>query len=71
MVHTPEPLDSALAHFAWFVSEMPTQRILHLRPVMGLEALKILRGFGGENNLVFHSGHNIARLSFHVKPDSA
>ena len=29
---------------------------------MGLEALEVLCGFGGENNLVFHSGHNIARL---------
>jgi hypothetical protein len=38
---------------------------------VGLEAFQILRGFGGENDLVFHSGHNIARFSSHVKPDRA
>ena len=32
------------------------------------EAFEVLRGFGGKNNLVSHSGHNIARFTFHVKP---
>src|SRR3989337_517834 len=41
---------------------MPIQCILHLRPDMGFEALEVLCGFGGENNLVSHSGHNIARI---------
>jgi hypothetical protein len=36
---------------------------------VGLEAFQILRGFGGKNYIVFHSGHNIARLSSHVKPE--
>jgi hypothetical protein len=62
MGKSPKPFDSALAHFRWLVAEVSFQRILHLRPFMGLEAFQILHGFGGENDLVFHSGHNIARF---------
>ena len=54
---------------AKLMSEVPLQCILHLRPRVGLEAFQILRGFGGKNYFVFHSGHNIARLSSHVKPE--
>src|SRR3990172_1796832 len=62
MAEPTKPLDTALAHLCRFVSEMPVECILYLRPSMGFEALEVLFGFGGENNLVFHSGHNIARI---------
>jgi len=69
MVDPPKPLNSTLAHSPWLMSKVSLQCILHLRPRVGLEAFQILRGFGGKNYIVFHSGHNIARFSSHVKPE--
>src|SRR3989304_2475956 len=67
MAKPTKPFDSALAHLCRVVSEVSFQCILHFRPKAGLKSFEIIDGFGGEYDLVSHSGHNIARFNIPVK----
>ena len=58
----PKLLDPALTYFRGSVPEIPFDRVAHSCPKMSLQVAQIVGGFGRENDVIFHSGQNIARI---------
>lgn len=58
----PKALDAALADLGRFVAQVPLDAVPDLRAVMSREPIQLADGARCEDDLVAHSGQNIARL---------
>jgi hypothetical protein len=63
LTQAPEALDPALAYPGRLVPQVPFQGIPHFRPMVGRQRPESLCRLGRQDNLVPHSGQNIARLA--------
>ena len=62
LTQAAEALDPALAYPGWFVPQVPLKGVPHFGPVVGGQSPEGLGRFRGQDDLVPHSGQNIARF---------